>query len=168
MYNLLIAKKNDVAKAFSSIDVMLKRRHDLIPNLIEVVKSYMSYEKGLLTEVTEIRTKVLANSGLGEQRIQMENSLTQKLGSILVAAENYPDLKASSGFVHLQTSWNEAEEQIAASRRAYNATVTEYNNTVEMFPSNLMASLLGYKCMSLLEVNQADKVTIGAKEMFNE
>ena len=166
MYNILIARKNEVAKAFAYIDVQLKKRFDLIPNLVETVKQYMGYEKGLLTDVTELRAKAMAGGISETERIGFENQLTQKLGNIMVAAENYPDLKASQSFAQLQNTWKELEDQIAGARLTYNSSVTSYNNTVEMFPTNIMATLIDYKIKPLFEAVTLEKENVQAKELF--
>jgi LemA protein len=166
MYNTLIARKNDVIKSFSYIDVLLKKRYDLIPNLVETVTEYMNFEKGLLTDVTELRAKAM-NSGITDtERVKYENQLTQKLGSIMVAAENYPDLKATQGFMNLQATWKDIEEQIAVSRQSYNASVTNYNNAVEMFPTNLVATMINFSTKPLLETVAPEKENIKAKDLF--
>lgn len=167
MYNTLIARKNDVMKSFGFIDVLLKKRFDLIPNLVETVKEYMGYEKGLLTDVTELRSKAMTGGISETERIGFENQLTQKLGNIMVAAENYPDLKASQSFMQLQGTWKELEDQIAGARQAYNASVTSYNNTVEMFPTNLIATMIDYKTKPMFEAVVAEKENIQAKELFH-
>lgn len=167
MYNTLIARKNDVMKSFGFIDVQLKKRFDLIPNLVETVKVYMGYEKGLLTDVTELRAKAMLGGISENDRIAYENQLTQKLGNIMVAAENYPDLKASQGFMQLQSTWKELEDQIAVARQSYNTSVTSYNNAVEMFPTNLMAAMIDYKTKPLFEAVVAEKENVKAKELFH-
>lgn len=167
MYNTLIVRKNDVIKSFGFIDVLLKKRFDLIPNLVETVKEYMGYEKGLLTDVTELRSKAMASGNNENERISYENQLTQKLGNIMVAAENYPDLKASQSFIQLQATWKELEDQIAGARLAYNASVTSYNNSVEMFPTNLVATMIDFKTKSLFEAVVAEKENVKAKELFH-
>lgn len=167
MYNTLIVRKNDVIKSFGFIDVLLKKRFDLIPNLVETVKEYMGYEKGLLTDVTELRSKAMASGNNENERISYENQLTQKLGNIMVAAENYPDLKASQSFTQLQATWKELEDQIAGARLAYNASVTSYNNSVEMFPTNLVATMIDFKTKSLFEAVVAEKENVKAKELFH-
>lgn len=166
MYNILIANKNEVLKSFGQIDILLKKRFDLIPNLVETVKVYMRYEKGLLTDITELRAKAMAAGTYENNRIAYENQLTQKLGNIMVAAENYPDLKASQSFIQLQSTWKDLEDQIAAARLLYNTSVTIYNNAVEMFPTNLMAVMIDYKPKSLFEAAVAEKENIKAKELF--
>lgn len=166
MYNTLIARKNDVMKSFGFIDVLLKKRFDLIPNLVETVKEYMGYEKDLLTDVTDLRSKAMSSGYNEKDRISYENQLTQKLGNIMVAAENYPELKASQSFMQLQSTWKDLEEQIAGARQAYNASVTSYNNAVEMFPTNLIATMIDYKSKSMFEAVVAEKENVKAKELF--
>jgi LemA protein len=166
MYNTLIARKNDVMKSFGFIDVLLKKRFDLIPNLVETVKEYMGFEKGLLTDVTELRSKAMASGNNETDRIGYENQLTQKLGNIMVAAENYPDLKTSQSFAQLQTTWKELEDQIAGARQAYNASVTSYNNAVEMFPTNIIATMIDYKTKLMFEAVVIEKENVKAKELF--
>jgi LemA protein len=167
MYNTLIARKNEVIKSFGFIDVLLKQRFDLIPNLVETVKEYMGYEKVLLTDVTELRSKAMSGGNSENERISYENQLTQKLGNIMVAAENYPDLKASQSFAQLQSTWKELEDQIAGARQAYNASVTMYNNAVEMFPTNLMATMIDFKTKPLFEAVVVEKENVKAKELFH-
>lgn len=166
MYNTLIARKNDVTKSFGFIDVLLKKRFDLIPNLVETVKEYMGYEKGLLTDVTDLRSKAMSGGISEKDRIGYENQLTQKLGNIMVAAENYPDLKASQSFTQLQSTWKDLEDQIAGARMAYNTSVTSYNNAVEMFPTNLIATMINYKTKPMFEAVVAEKENVKAKELF--
>jgi len=167
MYNTLIARKNEVMRSFGFIDILLKKRFDLIPNLVETVKTYMGYEKGLLTDVTELRAKAMTGGISENDRIAYENQLTQKLGNIMVAAENYPDLKASLSFMQLQSTWKELEDQIAIARQEYNSSVTNYNNAVEMFPTNLMATMIDYKTKSLFEAAKVEKENVKAEELFH-
>ena len=167
MYNILIARKNNVIKSFGFIDVLLKKRFDLIPNLVDVVKGYMGYEKGLLTDVTELRSKAMAIRISEKDRLEYENQITQKLGNIMVAAENYPNLKASQSFIQLQSTLSNLEDQIANARQLYNSSVTEYNNAVEMFPTNLMATMINYSTKPLFEAVATEKENVNAKNLFN-
>lgn len=167
IYNSLIRRKNDVENAFASIDVMLRKRYDLIPKIVEAVKAYMTYEKDLLTEITQLRIKALSQSITPEERVIIENRLGQQMTSLLVAVEKYPDLKASTNFLQLQGTLNEVEEQLAASRRAFNAAVTRYNNSIEVFPSNIMASLMNYRRRTLFEIPEAKREEITAKPPAN-
>ena len=166
VYNGLISKKNNVEYAFSSIDVMLKKRTDLIPNLIASVKQYMQHESGLLTKITELRNSVMKAPEGSPERFDLENKLGSALGQVRVAVENYPDLKANTNFLQLQAALNEIEEQISASRRAFNASVFEYNNGVEMFPSNIVANILGYKRKVSFEIPAADRENVNVAEAF--
>lgn len=168
LYNSLVSKKNDVENAFASIDAMLKKRYDLIPNLVETVKSYMKHEKELLSELTELRTKAVSSETSENERVEIENKIVKGMSGLMVAVENYPDLKASQNFLQLQGSWNEVEEQISASRRAYNAAVTTYNNKVEMFPSNLMAGIMGYERKALFEIPETERQNPNARNLFNQ
>jgi LemA protein len=166
LYNSLVRKKNDVENAFASVDVMLKKRYDLIPNLVETVKGYMKHEKTLLTEITVLRTKAISDKISDDDRVVLENKIAKGMSGLMVAVENYPDLKASQNFMQLQGAWNEVEEQISASRRAFNAAVTTYNNGVETFPSNIMAGIMNYKRRTLFEIPDTERQNVNAKELF--
>ena len=157
LYNSLIRKKNDIENAFASIDTMLKKRYDLIPALVYAVKGYMVYERSILTELTSLRTKALSDNLSNEERVIIENKIRKGLSDILVAVENYPDLKASQNFLKLQGAINETEEQLSASRRAFNAAGTVYNNAVEVFPSNIVASAMKYRRRPLFEIGESEK-----------
>jgi LemA protein len=158
LYNSLIRKKNDVDNAFASVDVMLKRRYDLIPALVEAVKGYMNYERDILVEITTLRTKALSDKINNDERVVIENQIRQKLSDILAAVENYPDLKANQNFLKLQGAINETEEQLSASRRAFNAAVTIFNNSVEVFPSNILAAVIRFRRRTLFEIPESQKV----------
>src|SRR5918999_3512886 len=142
-YNGLIRRRNRVEQAFSTIDVQLTQRYDLIPKLVETVKQYMGHERSLLEEITRLRTRAM-ESRTPAAKMQADNELTQALGRLNVTVENYPQLRASENFVQLQRSLNEVEEQVAAARRAYNGAVLDYNNAVQTFPSSLMAGSMGF------------------------
>jgi len=166
LYNSLVRRKNDVENAFASVDVMLKKRYDLIPNLVETVKSYMKHEKSLLTKLTALRTQAVSGEIGDDERVDLENKITRGISGVMVAVENYPDLKASQNFLQLQGAWNEAEEQISASRRTFNATATTYNNKVETFPSNIMAGIMNYKRRTLFEIPEVERQNVNAKNLF--
>jgi len=166
LYNSLVRRKNDVENAFASVDVMLKKRYDLIPNLVETVKSYMKHEKSLLTELTALRAQAVSGEISDDERVALENKISKGISGIMVAVENYPDLKASQNFLQLQAAWNEAEEQISASRRAFNAAVTTFNNKVETFPSNIMAGMMSYKRRTLFEIPKVERQNVNAKNLF--
>ena len=166
LYNILIAKKNQVINVFGSIDALLKKRYDLIPKLITTVKQYMKHERGLLEKVTELRAKAVSGQISDDQKIDLENKIAKTLGGIMVAVENYPDLKANQNFLQLQGSMNEIEEQISAARRAYNAAVTDYNNAVEMFPTNILAFMMRYKLKKVFEIPDEQRQDIDAEKIF--
>jgi len=167
LYNMLIRRKNEVDNIFGTMDAMLKKRHDLIPNLVETVKEYMDYEKETLTEITRLRAQAIGGDLSDNDRVAIESQLGKRMSGLMIAVENYPNLKANESFNHLQDSWNEVEEQIAASRRAYNAAVTSYNNGIEMFPSNLIANYLNYQPKNVFEIPEEQRANISAKELFN-
>ncbi len=167
MHNSLVNKRNQVENAFSSIDVMLKKRYDLIPNLVNSCKEYMKHEESLLTKVTELRTKAMESEGNPEARIGYENELGGALKSLNVAVENYPDLKANENFIQLQRTLNVSEEQISAARRTYNATVTDFNNAVEMFPSSIVAGMMKLKRKKVFEVAVQERENVDVGDLFN-
>ncbi len=166
-YNSLVSRRNKVQYAYSSTDVMLKKRRDLIPNLIESVKQYMNFEKALLTDITKLRTQAMDETLTEQQRFEIENKISGVLGKIKVAVENYPDLKSSQNFLQLQASLNEVEEQISAARRAYNAAVMSYNNACEMFPSNIFAGMFGFIRKVSFEIPQGEAENVNVKNLFN-
>lgn len=157
IYNILISKRNRVKNAFSSIDVMLKKRFDLIPNLYDLVKKYMEHEKGILERITELRSAINNGNSSENEKIKNTKELNRIMEQINLTAENYPDLKASSNFLHLQATLADLEEQISAARRTYNANATEYNTFIEMFPLNLFAFLFGFKQYSLFEAEEYER-----------
>lgn len=166
-YNSLIGKKNQVNNAFSAIDVMLKKRFDLLPNLIETVKQYMNYEEGLLGKIVELRSKASTPNISNEERLDIDKQLSTSVKGLMVNVENYPDLKANNSFINLQTTWTESEEQIAAARRTYNASVTDYNNAIMMFPGSIFAGMMNYQAINVLANTEEERKNISAKELFN-
>lgn len=161
-YNSLVGLRNDVKKSFGGIDVQLKRRTDLIPNLLNTVKGYAKHEKELLENVTKARTSIMdaSNSGDVKGMAQGENMLSGALKSVFAVAENYPDLKANEGFIKLQSELSETEDQIAASRRIYNENVTYLNNKIEMFPSSLIAGMFTFKQSDLFEATATERENV--------
>ncbi|WP_127141258.1 LemA family protein [Flagellimonas marinaquae] len=156
LFNNLISKKNKVEEAYSGIDVMLKKRTDLIPRLVNTVKGAMKHERETLAELTQLREKLLNQDTAPDERFTMENRLGKLLANIQLRAEAYPDLKANQNFLLLQSSLNEVEEQLSAARRAYNAAVNSFNNGIEMFPSNLVAKLMGYTNRTLFTIEPSE------------
>jgi LemA protein len=151
IYNGLVRKRNLVQEGWSGIDVQLKRRADLIPNLVETVKGYASHERAALDRVTELRAESMKAQAPAEKG-RVEGMLSGALGNLLAVAENYPDLKASQNFIELQGSLAEVEEQIQFARRYYNGAVRDLNIAVESFPSNLVANAFGFKQAEFFEL----------------
>jgi len=166
LYNSLVAKKNQVINVFGTIDAMLKKRYDLLPKLISTVKTYMQHERTLLEQITEMRAKAVSGQLSDDEKVDLDNKITKTLGGIMVAVENYPDLKANQNFLQLQGSINEVEEQISAARRAYNAAVTDYNNAVEMFPTNIVASMIRYKLRKVFEISEEQRQDVDTDALF--
>ncbi len=145
LYNGLVTKRNQIDEALGQIEVQLKRRHDLIPNLVQAVKGYMGFEQDVLTRVTEARANAVAAGSQGPaQQAQAENALTGSLRSLFAVVENYPDLKANQNVMQLQEELTTTENQISFSRQHYNATVLDYNNSIQTIPSVLIAGPLGF------------------------
>jgi len=168
MYNSLVAKKNQVDNIFAGVDTQLKKRYDLIPNLVASVSKYMEHEKSLLEEVTKLRSQANRPNISEKQKIDLDAKVSSALGSIMIAVENYPELKANENVMHLQRSLNEVEEQIAAARRAYNQAVTDYNNALEMIPTNFMATAMGYKPKDVFVISENERKNVNVGELFNK
>ena len=166
MYNGLIKKKNLVDEAFSGMDVMLKKRHDLLPNLIETVKAYMTHEKDLLVKVTELRSRAMNPNLTVNEKVAAENQLGQAMGNLMVAIERYPDIKANTSFIHLQKTMNDVEFEISGARKNYNSKVTDFNNSVEMFPTNIMANIMGLDRRAFFEIPAGERENVDVKNLF--
>ena len=154
LYNRLVVFRNRIDNAWSQIDVQLRRRYDLIPNLVETVKGYATHEREVFERVTEARARAIAAGSVGEQG-QAENMLTQALRSVFAVAENYPQLRASENFMHLQEELSGTESKIAFSRQFYNDTVLRYSNTRQAFPAVLLAGPLGFGPRDYFEMEDA-------------
>ncbi len=145
LYNGLVRARNAVKNAWSQIDVQLKRRHDLIPNLVETVKGYVTHERGTLEAVVKARQQAISATGGVEERAKAENALTETLRSLLALAESYPNLKANQNFLTLQEELAATENKIGFSRQFYNDTAMQYKNRIEVFPSNIFATMFGFQ-----------------------
>ena len=158
-YNNLVRQRQLTQEGWSGIDVQLKRRADLIPNLMEAVKGYMAHERDTLEAVTKARTDAMAvQNGTPEQRAQAEGALSQALGRLFAVAEAYPDLKASANFLQFQGALQQTEDEIQLSRRYYNGTARDLNTAVQSFPSNIIANSFGFKSVQYFEIdNPADR-----------
>ena len=166
MYNTLISKKNQVDNIFAGLDVVLKKRYDLIPNLIAMLQEYMSHEKSTLETLTYLRSQAMQGPLNYHEKNILENKISSLLGSVMVAAENYPNLKANENFLHVQHTLNEIEEQISAARRAYNQSVTDYNNALEMFPTNMMASAMRLEKKTVISITEGERQNVNVKTLF--
>jgi len=143
VYNGLITLRNRVEEAWSDIEVQMKRRYDLIPNLVETVKGYAKHEDSVFTKVTEARTAAMGAQTMSEH-VEAENQLSQTLKSLFAVSENYPQLRASDNFLDLQRNLTDAEDKIQASRRFYNGNVRDFNTKLQVFPTNLIAGMFGF------------------------
>jgi LemA protein len=159
VYNGLVSMRQRVNQAFADIDVQLRQRHDLIPNLVETVKGYAGHERGTLDDVVKARNAAIAAQGPAQQAAA-ENQLTGALRQLFALSENYPDLKASSNFQQLQAELSDLENKIAASRRFFNNAVQEYNTGIQRFPAALFASSFGFAPKNFFDLGE-DRATVG-------
>ncbi|MBD3157092.1 LemA family protein [Candidatus Peregrinibacteria bacterium] len=171
VYNSLIVLRNKVDEGWSDIDTQLKRRWDLIPNMVETVKGYAKHEKGVFEEVTKARSQAMQAKSPDEVA-KAENMLTSTLKSLFAVAENYPDLKANQNFMDLQATLREIEEHIQMSRRYYNGTVRDFNTKLQVFPNNLIAGMLGFQKREYFEIEDEErrnvKVSFSDKKENND
>jgi LemA protein len=151
LYNSIIRAKNQVDEAWSDIEVQLKRRYDLIPNLVETVKGYSQQESSVLENVTKARTAAMG-AGTLQEKLKDENALSGTLKSLFAVAESYPDLKSNTNFMQLQRDLTETEDKIQAARRFYNGTVRDFNTKLQVFPTNIFASILGFKSREFFDI----------------
>ncbi|MBQ8635209.1 LemA family protein [bacterium] len=169
LYVSVIKAKNKVQEAFSSIDVQLKKRYDLIPNILTIANKFMEHEKGLLEEITRLRTQAMNisnNLSDSERKFALDKQINGKLSEFMVAVENYPQLKSDQTMIQAMQTYNEVEEHIAAARRFYNSAVLELNNKVEIFPSSIFAGMLAIKKQPFFEIAEAERKPISAGEFF--
>lgn len=158
VYNGLVKSRMQTKESWSQIDVQLKRRNDLIPNLLETVKGYVAYEEKTLAKISELRSQV-AQAKTPTEAMRVSNSLTKHLSSFIAVAENYPELKANNSFVKLQDELTNTENKISYSRQLFNTTTANYNVKLETFPSNIIAGIFGFKPSQFLETPEEDKET---------
>ncbi len=170
LYKGVIEKRNKTLESMADIDVQLKKRYDLIPNMLNMAAKFMEHEKTLLTEITELRSRAMENSFVGDpaQKMEAENLLNQKLHDFRISLENYPDLKSNQTMITAMQSMNEVEEHIAAARRFYNANVNELKNAVEIFPQSIFAKMLGITCEKtpFFEIAEVERQAINSKDYF--
>ena len=168
IYNKLISRKNAVEYANGTVDAMYKQRFDLIPNLVAAVKQYMQHESSLLQKLTELRSGGNAEHDMNaNDRSELDKRYAEAIKTFNITVENYPDLKASEQFSSLQASLNECAAQLAAARRTYNAAVMDYNNTLEMFPSNIVANMMNYKRKEMITIPNTERVNPNVSDLFN-
>jgi len=156
VYNGLITLKNRVDEAWSDIDVQLKRRYDLIPNLVNIVKGYATHEKEVFEKVTEARTRAMG-AGNAQDKAEAENALSGTLKTLFAVSENYPDLKANQNFLELQRELTDTEDKIQASRRFYNGNARDFNIKIELFPNNIIAGMLNFTKRDFFEAAEGEK-----------
>ena len=161
-YNSMVKLRNMVRNSWAQIDVQLKRRFDLVPNLVETVKGYAAHEKDVLEKVTQARSMVQSAQSI-EQRQQAENQLTNTLRSLFAVAEAYPQLKANDNFRDLQQQLSELEEKIAFARQFFNDTTMKYNTTIQSFPTNLLAGMFGFQALPFFEVDDVQRQAVQVK-----
>lgn len=162
IYNNLVRLRQKVKNSWSQIDVQLQRRFDLIPNLVEIVKGYVKHEKETLESVIAARNS-FTNASTSEDEIKASNELTNAIGKLFAIAEAYPDLKANTNFLDLQKQLAEIEDKISYARQFYNDNVLEYKNKLEMFPSNIIASMFGFKPETFFEANETERENVQVK-----
>lgn len=157
IFNGLVVKRNRVENAFATIDVLLRKRYDLIPNLVATVKGYATHERAVFSEITRLRAEALKERPRTDRAVELNNRISELLFGIMGVVEAYPELKANENFLQLQRALNEVEEQISAARRAYNAAVMDLNNAVQMFPSSVVASATGFGTRRFFEAAGAER-----------
>lgn len=155
MFNGHVSRRNAVEYAFSSIDVQLKKRWDLIPGLVETARGYAKHEREVFERVVQARAQAQASEG--EERFRWESSVAQELPKLIALRESYPELKSDAHFLHLQRNLTEIESQISAARRAYNAAITDYNDGVQMFPSSVVAGMFGFKKRAWFQIEASEQ-----------
>lgn len=167
IYNGIIKKNNQVKLGFSSVDVMLKKRSDLIPNLVASVREIMKHESGLIERVTALRSNILEQTDDAPKKFALENEMSGLIGQVTVAMESYPEIKSDKSIMHLQRSLNESEEQISAARRTYNIAATDYNDKIQAIPVNIVAAMAGFTEATLFEALEAERKNPEVGKLFS-
>tara|TARA_B100000214_G_scaffold225050_1_gene163783 strand:- start:569 stop:1150 length:582 start_codon:yes stop_codon:yes gene_type:complete len=167
-FNYLIKLRNDVSAAYSNIDVQLKKRYDLIPNLVSTVREYMKYEEKTLNQLISLRTKAISQLTQSGERLALDKEISQTLGSLILSVENYPELKANNNFLQLQETLNEVELNISASRRSFNSYTRNYNTIIESFPYFLVAKNLNMQKVKYFETLIEEKKVPNIDELFSK
>ena len=171
MYVQIIKKRNNAKEAMAGVDVQLRKRYDLIPNILTIAAKFMEHEKGLMTEITELRTQaasIRSDADTISKKIELDNAIASKMGQLMVNVENYPQLKSDQTMIQAMQTYAEVEEHIAAARRFYNSAVKDLNNSVEIFPSSLVAALIGAKSCPFFETDEIARQAVDAGDYLNK
>ena len=166
-YNMLVGRRNKVQESFASIDVQLKKRYDLIPNILTIAQKFMDHERGLLEDITALRTQALQIPNGVEnigKKLELDGQISKQMGQLMVSVENYPQLKSDQTMVQAMQTYNEVEEHIAAARRFYNSAVLDLNNKVEIFPSSIFAAMCGIGKQEFFEAEEVARASIDASD----
>lgn len=166
MYNSLVRARNEVDNAFGGMDVQLKKRYDLIPNLVATVKQYATHEKETLEKVTEMRARATSGNLSSDEKVALDNQISAGMKSIMVAVESYPELKANENFMNLQRTLNEVESQISAARRTFNAVITQYNNAIQSFPKSIIAGMMKLTRKEVFVIPEVERQNVDVKSLF--
>lgn len=166
-YNDLVRKSNQVKESFALVDVYLKQRWDLIPNLVETAKQYMGHERSVLENLTALRSRAETPGLSNEAKVGLSNEMQHAVHQLFVSAESYPTLQSNTLFAQLQHTWTGVEENIAAARRTYNAAVTRFNTFQQQFPVNILKNMLGFSPAALLETSPEERGNVSARQLFN-
>lgn len=164
-YNSMVAKKNEIANAYGAVDAVLKNRFDLIPNLVAAVQEYMDYEQETLKTIVALRTRAMSAHN-AQQKWDISEQISSKLQDIMLAVEQYPELKSSQNMLQLQQALAETEGQISAARRTYNQAITNYNNACAQIPTNIFAAILKYQPEEVLQTAEREKASIDIQQQF--
>lgn len=162
-YNSIKTAQNQIQNALSSLDALLIKRHDLIPNLVTLLRHYMAHEKNTLEKITQLRQQPTTSP---QAEYTQDNELNKLIKTLMIQVENYPDLKANTQFTNLQYAWNEAEEQIAAGRRFVSAAITDYNNQISTFPGNIIAGSMNATTYQWQQATEAQRQNVNAEQLF--
>lgn len=171
MYVRIIQKRNNAKEAMSGIDVQLRKRYDLIPNILTIAAKFMEHEKSLMTEITELRTQaasIRSDANTIAKKIELDNAITSKMSQLMVNVENYPQLKSDQTMIQAMQTYSEVEEHIAAARRFYNSAVKDLNNSVEIFPSSLVAAMIGVRSCPFFETDETARQPVNSADYFNK
>lgn len=171
MYVQIIKKRNNAKEAMSGIDVQLRKRYDLIPNILAIAAKFLEHERGLMNEITQLRSaaaSIKSDADTIAKKIELDNALTSKMSQLLVSVENYPQLKSDQTMIQAMQTYSEVEEHIAAARRFYNSAVKDLNNSVEIFPSSLVAAMIGVRSCPFFETDENARQPVNASDYFNK